>query len=72
MGDDVSHINDSTYPFSDFLQYFAEFLTLPVVQTNRHYYNYTDRIDNRTFPEPDVTKPRCLRFWHWQYKWDMA
>jgi len=59
----VSHTNDGSSPLSIFLLYCAEIITLLVVVTNR-YYDYIDRLDNGPSPEYDVTKPKCLCFWH--------
>ena len=52
---EASHINDGFSPFSVFLLYFAEFITLLVVETNRYYHDYIDRLDDGPSPEPDVT-----------------
>jgi len=40
----VSHINDGSSPLSVFLLYFAEIITLLVVETNRYYHDYIDRL----------------------------
>jgi hypothetical protein len=40
---------------------FALIITLLVVETNR-YYDYTDRLNNGPFPEPDVTEAVILVF----------
>ena len=39
-----------------FLVYFAEIITLMVVETNRYYHDYIDRLDDGPSPEPDVTE----------------
>jgi len=49
---EASHINDDSSPLSIFLQYFIEIITLLVV----------DRLDDRRFPEPDVTEAKMC-FW---------
>jgi hypothetical protein len=58
-------------PLSVFLLYFAEIIALLVVETNRYYHDYIvltkDPLLNLT-----SLKPKCMCFWHWQYRWDMA
>jgi len=53
---EASHINDSSSPLSIFLLYFAEIITLLVVETNRYYQHYIDRLDDGLSPEPDITE----------------
>jgi hypothetical protein len=55
----VSHINDSYGPLSVFLLYFAEIITLLVVETNRHYH---DHLDEGPSPLSDVTEAKMLVF----------
>ena len=50
---EASHINDSSSPLSVFLLYFAEIITLLVVETNRYYHDYLDRLDDGPSPDPD-------------------
>ena len=52
---EASHINDGSSPLSVFLLYFAEIITLLVVETNR-YCHYKDRLDEGLSPEPHVTE----------------
>ena len=59
---EASHINDSSNPLSVFLLYFAEIITLLVVETNRYYHDYIDRLDNGPSPEPDVTEVEMFVF----------
>ena len=61
---EASHINDGSSPLSVFLLYFAEIISLLVVETNRYYQDYIDRLDDGPSPEPDIIKPKCLCFWH--------
>jgi hypothetical protein len=61
---EASHINDGSSPLSVFLLYFAEIITLLVVETNRYYHDYVDRLEDWPSPEPDVTEPEMLCFWH--------
>jgi hypothetical protein len=39
------HINGGSSPFSVFLLYFAEIITLLVMETNCYYHVYIDRLD---------------------------
>src|SRR5215510_4837132 len=59
---EASHINDGSSPLSVFLLYFAEIITLLVVETNRYYQDYIDRLDDGPFPEPDVTEAEMFVF----------
>jgi hypothetical protein len=58
----VPHINDSSSPLSVFLLYFAEIITLLVVETNRYYHDHLDRLDEEPSPLPDVTEAEMLVF----------
>ena len=58
----MSHINDGSSPLSIFLLYFAEIITLLVVETNRYYHDYIDRLNNGSSPEPDVTEAKMFVF----------
>jgi len=58
----ASHINDDSSPLSIFFLYFIEIITLLVVEINCYYHNYVDRLDDRCFPEPDVTEAEMC-FW---------
>jgi len=49
---EVPHINDGSRPLGIFLLYFAEIITLLVVETNRYYHDHLDRIDEGTFTPP--------------------
>src|SRR5215510_7965629 len=53
---EASHINDGSSPLSVFLLYFAEIITLLVVETNRYYHDYIDGLDDGPSPDPDVTE----------------
>ena len=59
---EAPHINDSSSPLSVFLLYFAEIITLLVVETNRYYRAHLDRIDEGHSPQPDVTEAEMLVF----------
>jgi hypothetical protein len=53
---EASHINDGSSPLSIFLLYFVEIITLLVVETNRYYQDYIDRLVDGPCPEPDITE----------------
>jgi hypothetical protein len=59
---EASHINDGSSPLSIFLLYFAEIIALLVVETNRYYHDYVDRLEAGPSPEPDVTEPEMFVF----------
>ena len=61
---EASHINDGSSLLSVFVRYFAEIITLLVVETNCYYQDYLDRLDNGPSTEPDVTEAKMLCFWH--------
>ena len=53
---EAPHINDSSSPLSVFLLYFAEIITLVVVETNSYYRDHLDRVDEGPSPQPDMTE----------------
>jgi len=59
---EASHINDGSSPLSVFLLYFAEIITLLVVETNRYYHDYLDRLDDGPSPDPDITETEMFVF----------
>jgi len=59
---EASHINDGSSPLSVFLLYFAEIITLLVVETNHYYRDYLDRLDDGPCPDPDVTEAKMFVF----------
>jgi hypothetical protein len=42
--------------------YFAEIITLLVVETNRYYHDHLNRLDEEPSPQPDVTEAEILVF----------
>ena len=58
---EASHTNDGSSPLSIFLLYFAEIISLLVVETNS-YYDYIDRLDDEPSPEPDVIEAEMFVF----------
>jgi len=59
---EAPELNDSSSPLSVFLLYFAEIITLLVVETNRYYHDHLDRLDEGPLPQPDVTEAKMLVF----------
>ena len=60
---EAPHINDGSNPLSVFLLYFAEIITLLVVETNRYYHDHLDTLDEGpSSPIPDVTEAEMLAF----------
>jgi len=59
---EASELNDSSSPFSAFLLYFAEIITLLVVKTSRYYHDHLDRLDEGPSPQPDVNEAEMLVF----------
>jgi len=59
---EASHINDGSSPLSVFLLYFAEIISLLVVESNCYYHDYIDRLDDGPSPEPDVTEAEMFVF----------
>jgi len=57
---EAPHLNDNSSPPSVFLLYFAEIITLLVVETNRYYHDHLDRLDDGPSPQPDVTEAEML------------
>jgi len=59
---EAPHINDRSSPLNVFLLYFAEIITLLVVETNRYYPDHLDSFDEGPSPLPDVTETEMLVF----------
>jgi hypothetical protein len=59
---EAPHINDGSIPLSVFLLYFAKIISLLVVETNRYYHDYIDKLDDGPSPEPDVTEAEMFVF----------
>ena len=59
---EAPHLNDNSSPLSVFLMYFAEIITLLVVETNRYYHDHLERLDEGPSPQPDVTEAEMLMF----------
>jgi hypothetical protein len=57
------HINDGSSLLSVILLYFAEIITLLVVETNRYYYDYVD-LKLGLLLNLTLLNPKCLCFWH--------
>jgi len=59
---EAPHLNDSSSLLSVFLLYFAEIITLLVVETKRYYHDHLDILDEGPSPQPDVTEAKMLVF----------
>ena len=59
---EAPHISESSTPLSVFLLYFAEIITLLVVETNRYYHHYLDTLDHELSPVPDITEAEMIVF----------
>ena len=59
---EASHINDGSSPLNVSVLYFAEMITMLVVETNRYYQDYIDGFDDGPSPEPDVTEAEMFVF----------
>jgi len=59
---EASHKNDGSSPLNVFLLYFAEIISLLVVETNRYYQDYIDGLEDGPCPEPDVTEAEMFVF----------
>jgi hypothetical protein len=59
---EASHLDDSSTPLSVFLLYYAEIITLLLMETNRYYHDHLDRLDEGPSPLPEVTEVEMLVF----------
>ena len=57
------HINDASSPLSIFLLYFAEIITVLLVETNCYCHVYID-LTMDPFLNVTLLKLKCLCFWH--------
>ena len=59
---EAPHVTESSTPLSVFLLYFAEIISLLVVETNRYYHQYLDTLDHGPSPVPDITEAEMFVF----------
>ena len=60
---EAKHITRDSSPLRVLLLFFAEIITLLVVETNRYYQNYFDSItDVKSSPKPDITEAEMFMF----------
>ena len=59
---EAPHINDGSNPLSFSLLYFAEIISLLMVEINRYYHNHLDKLDKGPSLLPDVTEAEMLVF----------
>ena len=60
---EAAHITSESTPLSVLLLYFAEIITLLVVETNHYCHQFLENSDDRHSPEREVTEWKCLHFW---------
>jgi len=59
---EAPHLNDSWSPVSVSLLYYAEMITMLLVETNHYYQDQLERLDEGPSPQPDVTEAEMLLF----------
>jgi hypothetical protein len=59
---EAAHITPESTPLSVLLLFFAEIITLLVVETNRYYHQFLDNFDDGPSPLRDVTEAEMLAF----------
>ena len=59
---EAPHITEDSTPLSVFLLYFAEIISLLVVETNRYYHQYLDTLEDAPSPVPDITESEMFLF----------
>jgi len=59
---EAAHINPVSTPLSVLLLYFAEIVTLLVVETNRYYHQFLDNFEDGSSPQRDVTEAEMFTF----------
>jgi len=59
---EAPHLNDSSSQLNVFLLYFAEIITLLVVETNRYYHDALTDLTRDLRPNLTWLKPKCLCF----------
>ena len=68
---EAAHITRESTPLCILMLFFAEFITLLVVNTNRNYHQFLDNFEDGPSPNVRWQKQKCLRFWLWHYRWDI-
>ena len=59
---EAAHITPASTPLSVLLLFFAEIVTLLVVETNRHYQQFLDNFEDGPSPQREVTEAEMFSF----------
>jgi len=59
---EVAHVTSESTPLSILLLFFAEVITLLVVETNRYYHQFLENSDDQHSPECEVTEAEMFAF----------
>ena len=59
---DAAHITRESTPLSILLLFFAEIITLPVVETNHYYHQFLDNFEDGPSPQCEVTEAEMFVF----------
>ena len=59
---EAAHITPESNPRSILLLFFAEIITLLVVEMNRYYHHFLDNFDDRPSPQLEVTEAEMFAF----------
>ena len=59
---EAAHVNGQSTPLSVLMPFFAEIITLLVVETNRYYHYCLDSTDEQHHPQHDVTEAEMFVF----------
>jgi len=59
---EAAHVTSESTPLSVLLLFFAEIITLLVVETNRYYHQFLENSDDRPSPEREVTEAEMFAF----------
>jgi len=60
---EAAHITSESTPLSILLLFFAEIITLLVVETNRYYHQFLENSDDGHTPEHEVKEAEMFAFW---------
>jgi len=60
--EEVAHVTSESTPLSVLLLFFAEIVTLLVVETNRYYHQFLENFDDGHSPEREVTEAEMFAF----------
>ena len=60
---EAAHVTKESTPLSVLLLFYAEIITLLVVEANRYYHQFLENSDDRHSPEREVTEAEMFAFW---------